>query len=150
MRRKLFNLGALVSLMLCMVTVALWAISYRRTSTAAYADPIRLGFHFGRLNIGSMGGEIELEMWKPVPFIGEYYRPRWGGFGFTNTRFVLWMSVPDWFIATITLMLPAYWIIRRVRRHQPGFCTVCSYNLHGNTSGVCPECGMAIAGEAGI
>lgn len=23
-----------------------------------------------------------------------------------------------------------------------GFCTACGYNLTGNTSGICPECGM--------
>ena len=30
---------------------------------------------------------------------------------------------------------------RRRRRPLPGQCAKCSYNLTGNTSGVCPECG---------
>ena len=31
----------------------------------------------------------------------------------------------------------------RRRRLRPGFCPCCQYNLTGNTSGVCPECGHA-------
>ena len=27
----------------------------------------------------------------------------------------------------------------------PGYCIRCGYNLTGNTSGICPECGEAIA-----
>lgn len=53
--------------------------------------------------------------------------------------------IPLW---TITLLLAVYpsmvllWIlIRRLRR---GHCPHCSYNLTGNVSGVCPECGTAI------
>ena len=28
------------------------------------------------------------------------------------------------------------------RRQQPGHCVRCAYDLTGNTSGVCPECGL--------
>jgi hypothetical protein len=30
------------------------------------------------------------------------------------------------------------------RRPRPGLCPTCRYNLTGNTSGVCPECGTKI------
>jgi hypothetical protein len=29
-------------------------------------------------------------------------------------------------------------------RHRPGHCHCCDYNLTGNVSGVCPECGTAV------
>jgi len=32
-------------------------------------------------------------------------------------------------------------ILRRYRRKKNGLCVPCGYNLMGNTSGVCPECG---------
>ncbi|MCK4659079.1 MAG: hypothetical protein KAV82_06110 [Phycisphaerae bacterium] len=31
------------------------------------------------------------------------------------------------------------------RRRRPGFCWRCGYNLTGNVSGICPECGTPIA-----
>lgn len=31
----------------------------------------------------------------------------------------------------------------RRRRHKPGHCLNCEYDLTGNTSGVCPECGTS-------
>ena len=34
---------------------------------------------------------------------------------------------------------------RRWRRAKAGVCTRCSYDLTGNVSGVCPECGTAVA-----
>jgi hypothetical protein len=39
-------------------------------------------------------------------------------------------------------------IRRRTRFRDPTCCPSCSYNLTGNTSGVCPECGTAVAREA--
>ncbi|MHC4066868.1 MAG: hypothetical protein ACYSUI_20520 [Planctomycetota bacterium] len=32
----------------------------------------------------------------------------------------------------------------RRSRYAPGFCQGCGYDLTGNVSGVCPECGVAV------
>jgi hypothetical protein len=34
---------------------------------------------------------------------------------------------------------------RASHRPKPGFCDNCGYNLTGNVSGICPECGTAIS-----
>ncbi len=34
--------------------------------------------------------------------------------------------------------------VRRRMRHRRGLCAKCGYNLTGNVSGVCPECGTPI------
>ncbi len=39
------------------------------------------------------------------------------------------------------------WIL--ARRKLDGFCPVCSYNLTGNVSGTCPECGTTTGPETG-
>jgi len=54
----------------------------------------------------------------------------------------------DWGAAIlIPLILPAAVAIYRYR-HRPklvGHCKKCRYNLTGNTSGICPECGTKIS-----
>jgi hypothetical protein len=57
---------------------------------------------------------------------------------------VLAARVDHWPLVLFTSILPstalaAYW--RRHRRALHGLCLSCGYNLTGNTSGVCPECG---------
>jgi hypothetical protein len=46
--------------------------------------------------------------------------------------------------ASIAAFLSAVlFVLRRFRRRTlPGYCSMCDYNLTGNTSGVCPECGV--------
>ena len=55
------------------------------------------------------------------------------------------VSIPLWMITFVlslcTLMPLTGW--RRRRREQRGLCVRCGYNLTGNVSGVCPECGAA-------
>ena len=33
---------------------------------------------------------------------------------------------------------------RKMKRRWRDECIVCGYNLRGNTSGICPECGVAV------
>ena len=51
--------------------------------------------------------------------------------------------VPLW-IPPVVLAIPTYILWRRDRRYPPGHCQECGYNLTGNVSGVCPECGTKI------
>ena len=52
------------------------------------------------------------------------------------------VSVPYWnILAVIGLPTVVLWRLDR-RRAKPGHCP-CGYDLTGNTSGVCPECGTA-------
>ncbi len=59
------------------------------------------------------------------------------------------------FAALIALYGYIMWVvvrnIRRVfvedRRQHHGACVTCGYNLTGNVSGVCPECGTGLAGR---
>ena len=54
----------------------------------------------------------------------------------------------SWRVLTVALVLLVGWsamvLIRRWKRPRPGLCKRCSYNLTGNTSGVCPECGTRV------
>ena len=92
-------------------------------------------------------------------------RREWGGFGYWagvkplsngRIRFRIW-AVPCWFPPLLTAPLSAYWCVRVyrgcrrsyrewVRRRQlaRNRCTGCWYDLTGNVSGVCPECGTPV------
>ncbi len=54
------------------------------------------------------------------------------------------IAIPLWLplaVLTTTALLP--WYLDR-RRIPPGHCRRCGYDLTGNVSGVCPECGAAV------
>ena len=88
-------------------------------------------------------------------------RLRFAGFGVrdgvsaidqTNTTFSRFRVVmlPTWFVALATAILPVAWLRRERRRRLRAFraaracCLACGYDLTGNISGVCPECGAQV------
>jgi hypothetical protein len=57
---------------------------------------------------------------------------------------------PLWLPTALAAMAPAVRLVRarrrRARRRRDGgFCTRCGYDLTGNLSGTCPECGTRVA-----
>jgi hypothetical protein len=51
------------------------------------------------------------------------------------------LILPLW-LPIVLVGLPTAWLSWRDRRRiPPGHCRKCGYNLTGNVSGVCPECG---------
>lgn len=58
-------------------------------------------------------------------------------------------KVPWWVAIVIPLILPAFVGVQRYRhRTKRGHCSKCRYDLMGNTSGLCPECGTSIPTES--
>jgi len=58
------------------------------------------------------------------------------------------VAFPFWFLALLLGTYPAVsWVrgpLRRSRRRRRGQCIHCCYDLRGNVSGICPECGASI------
>ena len=50
-----------------------------------------------------------------------------------------WLIV---FLAAIAAPNALLWYL--LRRYPPGHCPRCGYDLIGNTTGICPECGTGI------
>lgn len=63
----------------------------------------------------------------------------------TGSFRVSWFVFPFWFSTLVLMFLGAIPIVqgplRRSWRKRRGLCLECGYNLHGNRSGRCPECG---------
>lgn len=55
----------------------------------------------------------------------------------------IYFPIPTIIAALLLLSAPQFLTARR--RHRPGLCKRCGYNLTGNVSGRCPECGTVIA-----
>jgi len=64
-----------------------------------------------------------------------------------DTKYLM-LSVKLWPILLLLLIYPTLAFVRgpvrRHRRRKKGLCLHCGYNLTGNTSGACPECGERI------
>ncbi len=60
----------------------------------------------------------------------------------------IYFSLNAGLTATTLIMLPAAALAAMFRRRpKAGCCRACGYNLTGNTSGICPECGSAACTE---
>ena len=57
------------------------------------------------------------------------------------------LDIPIW-VLVVLFATPTLWLWRRDRRRQPGLCVKCGYDLRGNASGVCPECGSEALRES--
>lgn len=57
------------------------------------------------------------------------------------------LFIPFWLGTVAFALLPSVWIVARIKRRwatDGTHCTTCGYDLTGNTTGVCPECGKSI------
>jgi len=137
MRRKIFTTASLLSLLLFVATVVLWV--------GSYLSPWQVQFSGSR---GPNGGIVDARE------LGLYLDSA-DGVLFIRYRYDYDFPTPYWKIATLFFALAAYpWVpwekLRLPDRHVAvNCCQSCSYDLTGNTSGVCPECGTSVAGDAG-
>jgi hypothetical protein len=137
MTRRLLNLVTVLSLLLCVAVVALWARSYSRadylvpTDGAPYLSVAR-----GDLRIAFRGGWLDENgnhvFSMPAEFAGEI----------SSLQSV---HIPLWIIASAAAVtcLASYCLSYATLRRGDGLCPSCGYSLTGNVSGVCPECGRA-------
>ena len=168
MTRRVLNLLTLLSLLLCAATVVVWVRSYRVGDNVQLRIPVdgpvvlRIHAGFGRLSFGVIRynqrphprDEPTFRYTLEYPFALSDLEPRsrWRRLGFARADWSSggqwpsrnrWLVVPTWALAATTAALPAIHGFRLSRRRRllPGLCRSCDYNLRGNVSGVCPECG---------
>ena len=88
-----------------------------------------------------------ISMAQGTRYVPTYVRFPGGGFcrsklgGSTELEII----VPYWLTALIAFGLAAPCAVRLHRRQRTHQCVRCGYNLTGNVSGVCPECGESVA-----
>jgi hypothetical protein len=165
-KRRLFNLAAAVSLVLCVATVVLWVKSYWQFTRASAYLPITQTDAMTYLERGQGVLSVHrFERLKDRPFDAAFSSVAasgpsrttwslaidgsqhwaWGGFS------IEWAHVPPmhqivlvlplWFLALLFALAPLLAARSRWRRCSPGTCRNCRYDLRA-TPDRCPECGV--------
>ena len=141
-----------VLILVALVFNGWWHISYGWETPRSFS---RVGLSFGRFDIE--------RCWK-VHSWDDY--PDWVSFRHLSPGWDSWhrsrpglpepfvrlekgpghfrLALPLW-IPLLALIIPTLLLWRRERRRAgSGFCLRCDYDLTGNVTGACPECGTAI------
>jgi len=169
-KRKLFNLASLLSLMLFLTTAVLWVRSYIVSDLLtlhlghqiSQLETTRGGFQF----VGLRSDEdhaFDESGWLTGPPKTSGISHVVLGFGFWNGAMGIRTGdgrysatirhvadVPHYAIEFLSIILPGWSIAKLRRKHDapPPTCSRCGYDLTGNTSGICPECGTAVKATA--
>jgi hypothetical protein len=157
--RRIFNLLALMSLLLFAITLAfavrsmwIWDAWDQRTSEMITVNSvhsnrgsIRIFLGNPQFLLGRGATEVKWEWWRGKanwagtpyglePVLGVAYRalPAAGAV----------MLIPYWLVLVVSGGMPGVWGIRRWRRWRTkeNVCAVCGYDLRASI-GRCPECG---------
>lgn len=91
---------------------------------------------WGRMTAFGRGEETAIEFWVDWDVHREIYGPRAGRVS------DVWVAIPLWMLALLC-GVTAFQMHYSDRRRPNGCCRKCGYDLRGNASGVCPECGAA-------
>ena len=174
-RRRLRRVLKWCGLAACFLILEAFVVSLSRSVWWTTATNLRIehrGFYFG-LRRGALW--LQYHHWKPVfPAGRRVGGPYPGGWGTTrpftgdwigwspDVEWIWWFQfsskrrptgltteivIPMWFLLALAFILTAYLWYRDRRRWPPGHCQKCGYDLTGNESGRCPECGTEVSAE---
>jgi hypothetical protein len=148
-KRRLFNAGALMSLVVFMAMMALWVSSYWHEQYLSYSTERKKVFVYSR------SGSIEFGFVPPftnsglqlesTPATKAFSAASLMDFGYGRDAFEAWLLVPHWVLFPALLATPGVWLFRRRAGTCLGraACPACGYDLRGTPgSKTCPECGF--------
>ena len=148
-RQVWLNWGAGVSLGVCLILVGLCVATWERRPWDYFGWPT-LGVPFVALAEGRAYIANHEAAFRPSRTYwgwpaGSVVEVHFGGLSFEyNKPWDNWRAVvPMAYPIVLTAVLPGVWVVTRVRGKRIDYpaCAQCGYNLTGNESGRCPECG---------
>lgn len=168
MRRRLLTFAAAISLLLCAAVVAAWlflpwAKSFKFYSAHHCYEFTSLYRNWGisiwggnRTPDGGLGA-VPGKQWSTDWAYPMHRLPLGFAYGKTprddpTAAGYFGVVIPSWSLILLFSLLPAVWLYRwwfhPIR--LPGQCRRCGYDLTGNTSGICSECGTQITAKSGV
>lgn len=162
MRRRFTNIPRTLALLLCIFAMGLWVQSYLRcydiewSQGSVVSSRGILFYQFTFLSGSNPQKGLRFHspnaFYEPWGFNGaNYLYLHFAGITFARGgRHVQQISVPLWVIVLLSgsVSLSLKLLSARHRLTKDKSCDSCGYNLTGNVSGVCPECGKRI--EQGV
>jgi len=167
-KRRLFNITAVLSLLFLLAVISLWIHSYYMTDGLGTKSFAQTSFS-ARSESGGIvftkwvgSPESNWSIYSHEPDTWMYLNPDGEFFGFASATMVMAImpsntvvfrsrsiTIPHWFLAFLCVIVPVIWIrwCTRIRRVMIGKCTHCAYDLTGNETGKCSECGTSIGTE---
>jgi len=160
MRKALIALFLFLTLGSCLLFCATYwpGVTFVKT-TGGWSVDWNVGRQFFFPPMGSprlvlVQGRCEVRiMSDPRPSVKNPYSIGGWALGFDRSYWGLHSS-EYWTFKTTLLLPPAIFAgaalllarapLRRYRRRRKGLCVKCAYDLTGNTSGTCPECGQDV------
>ena len=163
MRRSLFTIAAVLSMLLSIATALTWVRSRSRITgfiwmgdtvhTGLVLDASGVEFTRYHLNGSSSNGLQHCVYIQAFDELSDQLVTDGMDGG---TALVAYMAFyrgsgwrfPFWAMIIVELILPFAWLLSRWKRRavvRRNGCAVCNYNLAGNESGICPECGTKVA-----
>jgi hypothetical protein len=166
-KRRVFNVLAAVSMVLCVATIVLWSRSYRPLNQ--FRDNIRCDFGDKILFACSANGECCLVLIRspdhvlnltssrdlrfpfpetPLRIMGFLWENHWSRetrWSVSDDQYIA-LVVPTWTLVMILVFPPALAapsLLRARGRRRNGLCPTCGYDLRA-TPERCPECGLLV------
>ena len=136
-RSRTRRIAKWMGLVVCGVIAVTWAASLFWQGGGSAGTRGCFWFSQGVVWIASATWDIATDdgrQWTRIDFA-----PFWTPSFYANER--------DWFIRIplwlpfVAVAIPTAWLWRRDRKQPPGHCWKCGYDLTGNVTGVCSECG---------
>jgi hypothetical protein len=144
MLRKLFDIFAALSLVLCAGMLAMWVRGFLPSHFRFEAKNGRLVVYANEMPDAMFESAMGALAMSPMAIPWE-----WDRFGLAKVRMgffgsdTLIVAVSFLWLAAALAILPAWWIVDRLRRRRRGRgnrCVRCGYDLRA-TPDRCPECG---------
>jgi hypothetical protein len=156
-RRRLLNLLTLASLVLCVAVCVLWVRSYSVEEGffltdehndslygASYSGSVSAGYNSPFCKMYRVQGPLNQWQYHSRPAGNRIFAWLLGDVSAEWNDYSREATVPYWMLVTALALRPAAVAARRRRsrlREHLRLCRSCGYDLTGNVSGVCPECG---------
>ncbi len=185
LRRRAFHLAALGSAGVLVAILVLWPLSYFRYDAIRHVNVDTTGWNIasdsGRVQ-AYQGGFLEARegfshfslVWASVGgYLAWSYADATRNFGRARyyrflgcecvssasnnpARPVRWIYIPYSYLALLSAITPAVWLLTRQRRRREagiskGLCPLCGYDLRGHATipdARCPECGTPVSATA--